>query len=100
MTTTLHLLSRSPFVDNSLKSCLRVLAAGDGLLLTGDAVYALQAHAAPWMLLSQLPDSVSIFALLEDVEARGIASPVRVQRVDYKEFVSVTLAFSKVNSWL
>lgn len=98
--TTLHLLSRSPFVDGSLNSCLRLLAAGDGLLLTGDAVYALQANTAPWVALHQLPDTVPLFALLEDVEARAMAVPERVQVVDYRAFVALTLTFSKVNSWL
>ncbi len=98
--TTLHLLSRSPFVDGSLNSCLRLLAAGDGVLLTGDAVYALQANAAPWVALSQLSDKVPLFALLEDVEARAMAVPERVQLVDYVAFVALTLTFSKVNSWL
>ena len=37
---TLHLLSHSPFSDSRLSSCLRLLGADDGLLLTGDAVYA------------------------------------------------------------
>ena len=38
---TLHVLSSSPFSDNRLSSCLRLLGSGDGLLLCGDATYAL-----------------------------------------------------------
>lgn len=36
------MLSHSPFGDDRLSSCLRVIGANDALLLTGDAVYALQ----------------------------------------------------------
>ena len=44
--TTLHLLAHSPFTDSRLSSCLRLLGSHDGLLLSGDAVYALQPGTA------------------------------------------------------
>lgn len=44
--TTLHLLAHSPFTDSRLSSCLSLLGSHDGLLLTGDAVYALQPGTA------------------------------------------------------
>ena len=43
---TLHVLSHSPFADSRLASCLRLLGADDALLLSGDAVYALQPGTA------------------------------------------------------
>lgn len=97
---TLHLLSRSPFADLSGASCLRLLGAGDGLLLTGDAVYALQADSRPFAVLSALPADRPLFALAEDLEARGIAAPDFVEAIDYAEFVELTLRFERVNSWL
>ena len=45
--STLHVLSHSPFGDDRLTSCLRVIGANDALLLTGDAVYALQPGTVP-----------------------------------------------------
>ena len=39
--STLHVLSHSPFTDTRLSSCLRLLGSADGLLLCGDAAYAL-----------------------------------------------------------
>ncbi|WP_277419150.1 DsrH/TusB family sulfur relay protein, partial [Pseudomonas viridiflava] len=39
--STLHVLSHSPFTDNRLDSCLRLLGDNDGILLCGDATYAL-----------------------------------------------------------
>ena len=97
---TLHLLSRSPFTDTSGASCLRLLGAGDGLLLTGDAVYALQPGSRPFEVLSALPADRAMFALAEDLAARGLAAPDFVQAVDYPGFVELTLRFERTNSWL
>lgn len=97
---TLHLLSRSPFADTSGASCLRLLGAGDGLLLTGDAVYALHPGSRPFEVLSQLPADRPVFALAEDLAARGLTAPEFVRAVDYPGFVELTLRFERVNSWL
>ena len=97
---TLHLLSHSPFNDSRLASCLRLLGAEDGLLLTGDALYALQPGTAQWQALVQLPDAIAVFALEEDLQARALSAPPRVRRVDYPGFVELSLAYAKVNSWL
>ncbi|EIK96418.1 sulfur relay protein TusB/DsrH [Pseudomonas sp. M47T1] len=88
---TLHVLSHSPFTDQRLASCLRLLGKDDGLLLTGDAVYAL------------LNDSLAhlqgrVYALAEDVQARGISTDATV--VDYPGFVQLSIDFDKVNTWL
>lgn len=98
--STLHLLSRSPFGDDSFASCLRLLGADDGLLLTGDAVHALQLGTAPRALLEALPAGQPLFALDEDLAARGLATPARVTVVDYAGFVDLSLRFARVNSWL
>ncbi len=97
---TLHLLSHSPFSDSRLVSCLRLLGPGDGVLLTGDATYALQPGTAQLQALSLMPDSISLYALEEDLQARAIAPPSRAQAVDYPAFVELCARFARVNSWL
>lgn len=97
---TLHMLSHSPFSDSRLSSCLRLLGSGDGLLLCGDAVYALQAGTAQRQALDLMPESVALFALDEDLGARAIAAPPQVQVVDYPGLVELACRFDKVNSWL
>ncbi|MES2821835.1 MAG: sulfurtransferase complex subunit TusB [Pseudomonadota bacterium] len=97
---TLHLLSHSPFSDSRLGSCLRLLGAGDGLLLTGDAVYALQPGSAPWQALELMPDAIALYALEEDLRARALSAPTRVSLIDYPGFVELSLRYAKVNSWL
>ena len=96
--TTLHILSRSPFNDASFSSGLRLLAAGDALLLTGDAAWALQPGTAPAASLAALSQSVCV--LEEDLLARGLQAPAGVQVVDYAGFVALTLQHARVNSWL
>lgn len=97
---TLHVLSHSPFSDSRLSSCLRLLGSGDGLLLSGDAVYALQPGTAQRQALELMPESIALFALDEDLRARAIGVPPRVQAVDYPGFVELSCRFDKVNSWL
>ena len=97
---TLHVLSDSPFTDASLSSCLRLLSEDDGLLLCGDAVYALLADTPQLQALELIPDSIQLYALEEDVQARSIDAPACAQVIDYPEFVRLSLKFPKVNSWL
>ncbi len=99
--STLHLLAHSPFSDSRLSSCLRLLGSHDGLLLSGDAVYALQPGTAQRQALDLMPDSIALFALDEDLQARALSElPCRVKRLDYPAFVELTLSYAKVNSWL
>lgn len=97
---TLHLLSHSPFGDSRFASCLALLGRNDALLLTGDAVHALRAGSTPWESVQQLPEGIAVFALDEDLTARGIAPSVRVQPVNYPGFVELCCRYEKVNSWL
>jgi sulfur relay protein TusB/DsrH len=98
---TLHLLSHSPFNDGRFDSCLRLLGADDGVLLTGDAVYSLQSGSQPAEALQALPGGNALFALQEDLQARGLDRlPSRVVAVDYPGFVELCTRFDKVNAWL
>jgi tRNA 2-thiouridine synthesizing protein B len=97
---TLHVLSHSPFSDGRLDSCLRLLGEHDAILLCGDATYALTPASAPLQVLEGRLDSLKLFALEEDVQARNIPAPAWANQVDYPGFVELTIRFDKVNSWL
>lgn len=97
---TLHVLSHSPFTDNRLSSCLRILGSQDALLLCGDAVYALQAGSAQRQTLERLPEAIALYALDEDVHARDLAHPARLTLIDYPAFVALSCQYDKVNTWL
>ena len=98
---TLHLLSHSPFADSRLSSCLHLLGDGDGLLLSGDAVYALQPGTAQRQVLELLPEGIALFALNEDIAARGLEDlPEHLQQVDYPAFVELCCRYARTNAWL
>lgn len=98
--STLHVLSHSPFSDNRLSSCLRLLGSRDALLLCGDAVYALQADTAQRQALELMPEAISLYALDEDVHARHLTPPERLNLIDYPGFVALSCQYDKVNTWL
>ena len=47
-----------------------------------------------------MPASVALYALDEDLAARGLQAPERVRAVDYPAFVELCTRYAKVNSWL
>ncbi|MBV7566217.1 sulfurtransferase complex subunit TusB [Pseudomonas sp. PDM27] len=96
--STLHVLSHSPFGDERLTSCLRVIGANDGLLLSGDAAYALQPGTVPFTALSTR--GLKLFVLAEDAQARALVVPDWAQAIDYPAFVELSIHYDKVNSWL
>jgi len=96
--STLHVLSHSPFGDNRLTSCLRVLGEQDALLLCGDATYALQPGSAPFEKLQDR--NLQLFVLAEDLQARALPLPDWAEAIDYPAFVELSIQHDKVNTWL
>ncbi|WPN45394.1 MULTISPECIES: sulfurtransferase complex subunit TusB [unclassified Pseudomonas] len=96
--STLHVLSHSPFGDERLTSCLRVIGANDALLLSGDATYALQPGTEPFNTLAAR--GLKLYVLAEDAQARAISVPAWVEAIDYPAFVELSIHHDKVNSWL
>jgi tRNA 2-thiouridine synthesizing protein B len=96
--STLHVLSHSPFGDDRLTSCLRVIGGADALLLSGDAVYALQPGTSPFTALHSR--QIKLFVLAEDAQARALQVPDWAEVIDYPAFVELSIHHDKVNSWL
>ncbi|QXH43956.1 sulfurtransferase complex subunit TusB [Pseudomonas xanthosomatis] len=97
--TTLHVITHSPFGDERLASCLRLLGPQDALLLCGDATYALKPGSEPLRALQAASLDGRLFALAEDLQARALDATA-AKAVDYPAFVELTLHYDKVNSWL
>ncbi|GGO69264.1 sulfurtransferase complex subunit TusB [Bowmanella pacifica] len=93
----LHLLRASPFSDQSLCQCLGRVTEQDGIVLMQDAVYALRGQEQAWY--NPMTSVSSLYALKEDIEARGISAPEQVHVIGYPELVTLTLKFDNVISW-
>ncbi|WP_020397042.1 sulfurtransferase complex subunit TusB [Thiolinea disciformis] len=101
----LHIVNKSPFERNTLKSCLGHALAGDSVLLIEDAVIGAVSGSSVVAELQQAinGNSISIYALGPDLTARGVKLErvlEGIQVVDYAGFVDLTVANEKTQSWL
>ena len=95
----LHIVSKSPFADSALESCLAHWRDGDALILIEDAVVAALAEGRFAARLSGLAVSV----LGPDLAARGLSVKALVDgavRVDSAGFVDLCAAQPASLSWL
>jgi tRNA 2-thiouridine synthesizing protein B len=95
----LHVINKSPYERNGLKSCAGYYRDGDAVILIEDGIYAAVKGGKAAALLSGLDVSV----LGPDLAARGIGQAKLVDGVnvvDYAGFVDLTVAKDKVQSWL
>ena len=80
-----------------LGSCLKLATATDKLVLIESAV-ALVADAH---FLKQLPVGLKVFALSDDLQARGLlaACPASIQAISDAQWVAASLEADRVCSW-
>lgn len=100
--STLHTINKSPFAHNTLFSCLKVCGERDGILLLEDGVFGAITSAPGADELQLLVQSgVKVFALINDVKARGLEEKLapNIELVDYNTFVQLTLDHRCVQSW-
>jgi tRNA 2-thiouridine synthesizing protein B len=101
---TLHTVNKSPFERNSLKTCLSVCKPSASVLLIEDAVVgALENTSISSQILDAVRSGVKIYALNEDLEARGLPQARLIKQiiiVDYAGFVDLAVKNTKVQSWL
>ena len=94
----LHTLSTSPW-HADIAAMLRLIKEGDELLLLSDGVTAAVAQGRFLEILQSAP--ISLYALQDDIEARGLAGQIAdsVVRVDYTDFVSLTVKHEGQLAW-
>ena len=92
----LHTISRSPS-SALLASCSTLLKEGDGILFIEDGVY----HCSDHSLLTTIAAPVQMYALREDLVARGLLdkNTTNTETVDYEGFVQLCCDYDKVVSW-
>lgn len=100
---TLHTVNKSPFSHNTLASCIDVCGNQDCILLIEDGVFGAMGNAPFAADLQNLITSkgVKVFALENDVSARGLQGRIQNQiaLTDYLGFVQLSLDFHCVQSW-
>ena len=94
--SALHTISVSP-TSGLLNSCLRLVCPGDGILFIQDGVY----HCFPLCLLDSIPQDNALFALREDLLARGLLGKIskRITPVGFGRYVELAVDYDKVISW-
>ncbi len=97
---TLHTLNKS---GNSalVGLCIAALDSHDCLLLIEDGVFIALDIKTNIALLSDLPYSINLYVLSEDLAARGISAKIRsvFTRITYVDFVRLSLENDKVVNW-
>src|SRR5574340_1100747 len=97
----LHIINKSPLANCALDSCLRVVQAGD-ILLIEDAVYAATSGNAFEGRIREAMERLKIYVLQPDIDARGFTGRIIevVTPVDYSGFVELTTTNKTCQSWL
>lgn len=93
----LHTLRQSPF-QFDIHQMLPYLSPQDDLLLIEDGVYA----ALPGPVLASLGTMpIQIYALRQDIEARGLSAQIsrEITCVDYTEFVKLAVRHTQHFAW-
>jgi tRNA 2-thiouridine synthesizing protein B len=96
---TLHTLNKRR--TDLVQLCISALASGDSLLLLEDGVFAALGGADSLLDITGLPTGIALYALTEDLVARGVSEkiPDVFTRTTYRDFVSLSLTCSKVVNW-
>jgi tRNA 2-thiouridine synthesizing protein B len=99
---TLHTINKSPFTHNALFSCLKICRNGDAILLIENGVLA-GIYSSPSIetFLQLVNDGVKIYALENDVSARGLQNKTHpeITLIDYSGFVQLSIKHPRILSW-
>ncbi len=101
--STLHTVNNSPFENNSLKSCLDHMKAGDALLLIEDGVVGARRASAIADGVKKAMGDCKIYALGPDLAARGMNADTvidGIELVDYGGFVDLAVQHERTQAWL
>lgn len=94
----LHTLSHSPW-QHDITAPLRLVSPGDDLVLLSDGVIAALEGSRFLDLLNKAP--ITVYALKEDIDARGLCGQISssVVRVSYTDFVRLTVKHTGQLTW-
>ena len=94
----LHTINKN---NGALHRCLSLISDEDAVLLIEDGVYAALISKENQAVWDNLSPEVKKYAMVNDLAMRGISDRVLpfFERVDWPDFVSLSLEYEKVISW-
>ncbi|MBF0283429.1 MAG: sulfurtransferase complex subunit TusB [Magnetococcales bacterium] len=96
----LHTVNKSPFMNQSLESCLRFTQSGDAILLIEDGVYGAAAGTGKSALVEEALKNHQVYVLSADLKARALTNLIEgVKVTDYAGFVDL-VEQNLVHAWL
>ncbi len=99
---TLHTVNKSPFSQQTLSQCLEVIGCNHSLILIEDGCYgALKTSPAHMQLQKTVKNGVKIYALKEDLRARGLNSNLleEMTLISMNEMVELCCQYRNIQSW-
>ena len=92
----LHTINRSPN-SNILKSCTKVVSAGDAILFIEDGVY----YCASAIDLQAITKTVKLYGLREDMLARATLTTTMdmIEVIEMTRFVELCCEYDNIVSW-
>ena len=92
----LHIITNNQ--TSSFNYCQQSLAAGDSLIFIDDGIYLLIRNN---IINVEITKTVDVYALNDDVNARGLSSklPKYIQKIDYDSFVALTEKYQTNQTW-
>lgn len=87
----LYTVNKSPFTNDNLQGCLKVAPAGSAILLYEDGVFGATTGTKIEGLVKEAMGRVKLYALKEDLAARGLSHRVipGIEVIDYSGFVDL-----------
>jgi tRNA 2-thiouridine synthesizing protein B len=97
----LHILNKSPLERSTLDTVVRLATSG-ALLLIEDAVYAATRGNLAEPKLREAMKKLKVYALLPDLQARGMAENLidGIDTISYEGFVDLVVEHPNCQSWL
>ena len=95
----LHIVNKSPFANNSIKSCINIIDSASAILLIEDGVIA--ATKNKLSIIDSIASQGRVYALKNDIEARGISSKIAtdIKLINYVGFVDLVVKHGTTVSW-
>lgn len=95
--STLHIINNT---GSALDSCLRLIQKNSAILLIEDGVLAVIKNSESSEKLIPPIANQKVYVLEPDLKARGITQIIDgVEKVDYDNFVKLTVEYNGVQSW-